>query len=262
MAPKLLLTPRSSSVGEPSSGRTVGADTSLLPSEVGAGAQLGWCCGAAADSPSGRPMMMGRPDGFCLRFRACYLMPAVVQRAAKSPVHTSEADWAPLLMASATVSEVTEMGSSRIESTSRSPSGSLTVPVVVTSSPLISAMAVSDSALASPSAGFQTVMHWLPARMFCRPWTAASCPVTGIFWLLRFRVWIAAFASVSLAAYRPWMLPPAWVYICSKMVWACTASHLGTACSATLVYLLTLSSTECAPLENRVALLSSGEPLR
>ena len=69
---------------------------------------------------------------------------------------------------------MTEIGSSRIALTSRLPSVSFTVPVVFGVSPLSSAIATSDSALASPSAGFQTVMHWSPERMFCRPTTAAS----------------------------------------------------------------------------------------
>src|SRR5690349_21237707 len=114
MAPKLLLIPRSSSVGTSASVPGVAADTAVL-SVRSVGEQSG-----------GAPLMMGRPAA-----RGYYLMPAVVHIAAYSPVQTSVADCAPLLMTSARLSVVTEIGSSRIALTSRLPSVSFTVPVVL-----------------------------------------------------------------------------------------------------------------------------------
>src|SRR5690349_18089785 len=107
-------------------------------------------------------------------------------------------------------------------------------------------------------------MHWVPARTFCRPSTVASWPVTGTCPARPFfcRIEITDPASPSLAAYTPSTLPSAAVYICSKMVTALSLSQSGTACSPTILTVGTLSTTECAPPVNSVALLSVGDPLR
>jgi hypothetical protein len=73
--------------------------------------------------------------------------------------------------------------------------------------------------------------------MFCRPWSVASCPVTGTVPFTPFflRMAIAALPRPSLAARTPSIFPPVSVYICSKIVPACWLSQSGTAWSATTV---------------------------
>ena len=100
--------------------------------------------------------------------------------------------------------------------------------------------------------------------MCCRPWTVASCPVTGT-WPLRlffFSTEMTEFAMPSLATRTPLMSLLA-VSICSKIVPAWVLSQSGTDWFGPLTRVPSEyfgSSTELYPCANSVALLSVGEP--
>ena len=108
-APKLLLTPRSSSSG---------CAIVALPSAESVVRGTEDDAGPGGPARASRPLR-GRPD-------RDQEMPASVHRSANSPVHTSAAFWPPSSMTSLTLSLVIDCGSSRIEGTSRSPSESST----------------------------------------------------------------------------------------------------------------------------------------
>src|SRR5437763_991522 len=104
-------------------------------------------------------------------------------------------------------------------------------------------------------------MHWSPSRTCCRPWTVASCPVTGT-WPLRlffFSTEITELAMPSLATSTPLMSLLA-VSICSKIVPAWALSQSGTAWFGPLTNVPSEyfgSSTELYPCAKSVALLMS-----
>src|SRR5438874_2043749 len=108
--------------------------------------------------------------------------------------------------------------------------GSSMLPETVGFCPLASATASFAVASASFLTALYTVMHWSPSRMCCRPWTVASCPVTGT-WPLRlffFSTEMTEFAMPSLATRTPLMSLLA-VSICSKIVPSWVLSLAGTA---------------------------------